>query len=95
MISRSLPVLALVLAVAGAARAAAPASGEDEMVRQCRGALEQRLFGDGAHGEAFIAAQTVERRPDRVVVHLDLASGEGRRISGSCIFRDGKLFDVK
>ncbi len=95
MISRSLLTLALVLALAAAARAAAPAQSEDEMVKQCRGELEARLFGDGPHGEAFITAQDIQHQPDCVVIRLDLASGEGRRIAGSCIFRDGKLFDVK
>jgi len=95
MTSRSLLTLALVLAAAGTAHAAAPAQGEDEMVKRCRGELEERLFGGGAHGEAFITAQDIQRQPDRIVVRLDLASGEGRRTAGSCIFRDGKLFDVK
>jgi hypothetical protein len=91
MSSRSLLMLALLLALA----AAAPAPSEDEMVKQCRGELETRLFGDSPHGEAFITAQDVQHQPDRIVVRLDLASGEGRRIAGSCIFREGKLFDVK
>jgi hypothetical protein len=95
MISRSLLTLVLVLALAAAVRAAAPAQSEDEMVKQCRGELEARLFVDSPHGEAFITAQDVQHQPDRVVIRLDLASGEGRRIAGSCIFRDGKLFDVK
>ncbi len=88
------PILALVMVLAGGVRAAEPAKSEEEMIRRCRGELEERLFG-AAHGEAFITAQDIEHQADRTVIRLDLASGEGRRIAGSCIFHDGKLFDVK
>lgn len=91
MLSRSLLPLALFLTTT----AAAPAPDEDAMVKQCRGELEERLFGAGTHGDAFVTGQDIQRQPDRTIIHLDLASGEGRRLSGSCIFRDGKLFDVK
>ena len=87
-------LLALALPLAGA-RAAEPPAGDDAMVRQCRGELEERLFGGAPHGEAFITAQDIQHQPDRVVVRLDVASGEGRRVAGTCIFKDGKLFDVK
>ncbi len=92
---RRLLLLLLSLLLAGVARAAETAQSEDDMVRLCRAQLEDRLFSGGAHGDAFVTAKSVEHRPDSVVVTLDLASGEGRRVKGSCIFRDGKLFDVK
>ena len=88
-----LPIL--VLALAGTARAAEPAAADAPLVAQCRGELEERLFGTGPRGEAFITAQQIEHQADRVLVRLDLASGEGRRVAGTCIFKDGKLFDVK
>ena len=65
------------------------------MITLCRGELEERLFGSNPHGEAFITARDIQHQPDRIVIRLDLASGEGRRIAGSCVFRDGTLFDVK
>jgi hypothetical protein len=95
MILRLLLLLSLPLLLAGVARAAETAQSEDDMVRLCRAQLEDRLFSGGAHGDAFVTARSVEHRPDSVVVTLDLASGEGRRVKGSCIFRDGKLFDIK
>jgi hypothetical protein len=95
MILRLLLLLSLPLLLAGVARAAETAQSEDDMVRLCRAQLEDRLFSGGAHGDAFVTAKSVEHRPDSVAVTLDLASGEGRRVKGSCIFRDGKLFDVK
>ena len=95
MILRLLLLLSLPLLLAGAVRAAETALSEEEMVRLCRAQLEDRLFSGGAHGDAFVTAKSVERRPDSVIVTLDLASGEGRGVKGSCIFRDGKLFDVK
>jgi hypothetical protein len=85
----------LVPLLAGAAFAEEPAAADAAMVKLCQGELEPRLFAGGTHGESFIAAQQVEHQAERVVVRLDLASGEGRRISGACVFRDGKLFDVK
>jgi hypothetical protein len=87
---RLLTILALVPVAAVAAEAD---KGEAALVKACQSELEPRLFS-GGHGEAFIAAQQVTHQGERVVVHLDLASGEGRRVSGRCIFRDGKLFDV-
>jgi hypothetical protein len=87
-----LPLLPLLLA--GIARAAAP-TGEEAMVQRCRGELEDRLFGSSAHGETFVTAKAVEHQGDTVIVKLNLASGEGRTIAGRCVFRDGKLFDVK
>jgi hypothetical protein len=95
MILRLLLLLSLPLLLAGVVRAAETGPSEAEMVRLCRARLEDRLFSGGAHGDAFVTAKSVERRPDGVIVTLDLASGEGRGVKGSCIFHDGKLFDVK
>lgn len=94
MIPRLL-ALSLLLLPLGLARAADTAKGDEAMARLCRGELEQRLFGGGAHGEAFVTAQEIQHQTDRTVIRLSLASGEGRNVAGSCIFRDGKLFDVK
>jgi hypothetical protein len=95
MIRPLLLTLLLSLASAGIAHAAEAAKSEDEMVKLCGRELEDRLFSGGPHGEAFITARDIEHQPDRIVIRLGLASGEGRAVTGSCIFRDGKLFDVK
>jgi len=87
-------LLFLVLCVPSA-RAADPAPGDDEMVAACRKELTERLFEGKPPGETFISKQSVERQSERVAVKLDLASGEGRSVSGTCIFRNGKLFDIK
>jgi hypothetical protein len=90
------PLLALLLTAALCdAHAAERVADEAEMLRVCSGELEERLFGAGPRGEAMIVGKDVAHEGERTVVRLDLASGEGRRISGSCVFRDGKLFDVK
>lgn len=94
MTIRLVLVLPLLVAAAGMARAAT-SPGEDALVKQCAGELAGRLFGSGPRGEASITAQQVRRDGDRTIVELQLASGEGRTIAGSCVFRDGKLFDVK
>lgn len=94
MIRLFLP-LVLSLIVAGAAEAVQPAASDDYMVRLCRQELEARLFQGGTKGEAFVTAKEIHREGRGVTVHLALASGEGRTTAGSCIFRDGKLFDVK
>jgi hypothetical protein len=87
--------LALSLMFVGAAAAAPPSASDDDMVRLCRQELEARLFQGGTKGEAFVTAKEFRREADGVTLHLALASGEGRTTAGSCIFRDGKLFDVK
>lgn len=86
----------LILCVALAAAARAETAPDDApLIKACSGELADRLFGATAHGEAFIVSQAVTHEAARTLVRLDLASGEGRRIAGTCIFRDGKLFDVK
>lgn len=86
--------LALSLALVGAA--VLTEDGDDGMVKQCRSALQDRLFaGAAAHGETFITAQQIKREAQGVSIHLELASGEGRQVAGTCIFRDSRLFDVK
>jgi hypothetical protein len=87
--------LLLLLLYLPSARAADPVPSDDEMIATCRKELTERLFEGKAHGETFISKQTVERQNERVVVKLDLGSGEGRSLSGTCIFRNGKLFDIK
>jgi hypothetical protein len=77
------------------ARAADPVPSDDEMIATCREELTERLFEGKAHGETFISKQTIERQSERVLVKLDLGSGEGRSLSGTCTFRNGKLFDTK
>jgi hypothetical protein len=91
----NLRLLLLLALLPIAAAAAKPDTGDAALVKICQGELEPRLFSGDARGEAFIAAEQVEHHGERVVVHLDLASGEGRRVSGACVFRGGKLFDVK
>jgi len=93
------PVLTCFLVLAASAtsvlaQAAETAKSEDDMLRLCRGALEERLFA-GATGESVITAHDIQRQADRVTVRLTLASGEGRSLAGACIFRGDKLFDVK
>ena len=87
--------LLLLLLYLPSARAADPTPSDDEMIATCRKELTERLFEGKAHSETFISGRTVERQSERVVVKLDLGSGEGRSLSGTCIFRDGKLFDTK
>jgi hypothetical protein len=94
MIRLFLP-LALSLIVAGAAAAAQPVASDDDMVRLCRQELEARLFQGGPKGDAFVTAKEIRHDARGVTVHLAFASGEGRTAAGSCLFRDGKLFDVK
>jgi hypothetical protein len=77
------------------ARAADPVPSDDEMLATCRKELTERLFEGKAHGESFISKQSIERQTERVIIKLDLASGEGRSVSGTCVFRNGKLFDIK
>jgi hypothetical protein len=87
--------LLLLLPLSLASARADAVSSDDEMIATCRKELTERLFEGKAHGETFISKQTLERQSERVVVKLDLGSGEGRSLSGTCIFRNGKLFDIK
>jgi hypothetical protein len=92
---RRLLLALLVASVSHAVRAADTATSDAAMVKTCSGELEEKLFGAGRHGERFITAQDIQHQADRVSVRLEIASGEGRRASGTCVFKDGKLFDVR
>jgi hypothetical protein len=92
---RVLLALLLALPLATSARAADTAAGDDDMVKRCSRELEDKLFGANAHGESFVTAKDVRHQGDRISVRLELASGEGRRVAGTCIFKAGKLFDVR
>jgi hypothetical protein len=87
--------LLLLLAMTDEGAAATPARADDELVTRCQDELEARLFSGGTKGEAFVTGKDIRHEAERVFVRLELASGEGRRIAGTCIFRDGKLFDLK
>jgi hypothetical protein len=96
MTDRWLPmVLPPLLVLSGLAYAAAPAPDDAALVTQCRKQLAPRLIAGGTPGDALITAKEIEHQGDRIIVRLSLASGEGRAVSGTCIFREGKLFDLK
>ncbi len=90
----SRPILAFTFSIAVIGAAVLTAD-DNDMIRRCQNALADRLFGGGAHGDSFVTAQEIKRDGERVWIRLQLASGEGRSVSGTCVFRDGKLFDVK
>jgi hypothetical protein len=95
MTRRWLLLIALMPIAAGLCRAAGPSMSEEDMIRLCRNELEDRLFAGTAHGETFVVAKELARGAERASLRLELASGEGRKIAGTCVFRDGKLFDLK
>jgi hypothetical protein len=84
-------VVAGLVAAAATAGAALADEGDDALAKAC----QDELAGLPQHGETFIVAKDIQHQGDRVSVKLELASGEGRRIAGTCVFRGGRLFDVK
>jgi hypothetical protein len=88
--------LALVfLALASVSAAADAPASDDALMQSCADELAAALFGGAAHEPAMRIGQSVRHDGIEVLVHLDLASGEGRTISGTCRFRAGKLIDVR
>lgn len=66
------------------------------LVEACAHELAERQ-GGGGQGHAYTVSATEMERPNdtTVRVRLALTSGEGRLVQGTCVFRNGKLFDVR
>lgn len=104
--ARSFPVVfALALwagpALAQSAPAAADKTAPDQatgadkpLVDACAHELGER---QGGGGHALTVTSTEMERPNETTLRVKLAltSGEGRLIQGTCVFRNGKLFDVR
>lgn len=97
---RSLAVAFLVALGAGpifAQTAPAPnmvAEADRPLVDACAHELGERQ-GGGGHAFTVTAADLERPNETTVRVKLALTSGEGRLIQGTCVFRNGKLFDVR
>lgn len=73
------------------------ASEQDKpLVEACAHELAERQTGGGQSHAYTVSATEMERPNDTTVrVRLSLTSGEGRLVQGTCVFRNGKLFDVR
>ncbi|WP_448206697.1 hypothetical protein [Azospirillum sp. sgz302134] len=92
--------LVLLLGLLGLGMAASPAlaqqpaaEADKALVDACAHELGERQGG----GHAMTVTSTEMERPNETTVRvkLSLTSGEGRLIQGTCVFRNGKLFDVR
>jgi len=80
--------------VVRAQTASQPSDAEKPLVEVCAHELGERQ-GGGGHSYTVTAAETERPNEATVRVKLALTSGEGRLIQGTCVFRNGKLFDVR
>ncbi len=64
------------------------------LVDACAHELGERQSG-GGHAYTVTAADAERPNETTVRVKLALTSGEGRLVQGTCVFRNGKLFDVR
>jgi hypothetical protein len=73
--------------------ASQPSDADRPLVEACAHELGERQGG----GHAFTVTAMETERPNEATVRVKLAltSGEGRLIQGTCVFRNGKLFDVR
>ena len=88
-------LVAAALALLPTAADAATPQDNDALIRLCHEELAGRMSGGAAQGETFVVAQSIQREGERVSIRLEIASGEGRHIAATSVFRNGKLFDVK
>lgn len=96
---RSLAVAFLVALGAGPVLAQTPTSNtvaeaDKPLVDACAHELGERQ-GGGGHAYTVTAADMERPNETTVRVKLALTSGEGRLVQGTCVFRNGKLFDVR
>lgn len=95
MIGRWVALTIVFAAPALAQTAPEPEAGR-ALVEACAHELAERQSGGGQSHAYTVSATEIERPNDTTVrVRLSLTSGEGRLIQGTCVFRNGKLFDVR
>src|SRR5579859_6413048 len=92
----ALALLTLALAGAAAAAAATPVDGtqgNDALSAACAREIGERYL-QAAEDHLAVMHQAIARTAAEDQVKLTVATGEGRAVSATCTFRDGKLFDV-
>lgn len=85
-----------VVSATASAQTGTSAEQDKPLVDACAHELADRQKAGGQDHAYTISASETERPNETTVrVRLSITSGEGRLIQGTCVFRNGKLFDVR
>ena len=88
--------LAIVAALLLAAHVAHAADTSDAgLVALCQEELKSRQPAAEVQANTELVSSHVERTEKQAVVDIQVTEAEGRRVTGRCIVRNGKVFDFK
>lgn len=68
---------------------------DPELITLCQEELKSRQPEAEVQSNTELVASHVERLERQIVVDIQVTEAEGRRVTGKCIVRNGKVFDFK
>lgn len=83
----------LLVSTAPQARAADMTDGE--LIKMCQEELKSRQPEAEVQSNTELVSSHVDRLERQIVVDIQVTEAEGRRVTGKCIVRNGKVFDFK
>lgn len=68
---------------------------DDQLIALCQGELKSRQPPGEVQSNTELVGSHVDRSEKQAVVDIQVTEAEGRRVTGRCIVRNGKVFDFK
>ncbi len=68
---------------------------DGELITLCQEELKARQPEAEVQSNTELVSSHVERSDRQIVVDIQVTEAEGRRVTGKCIVRNGKVFDFK
>ena len=68
---------------------------DGELVAMCQEELKSRQPEAEVQSNTELVSSHVDRLERQIVVDIQVTEAEGRRVTGRCIVRNGKVFDFK
>ena len=75
------------------AMAAQPA--DAVLIQLCQDELKSRQPAGEVQSNTELVGSHIEQNDSRAIVDIQVTEAEGRRVTGRCIIRNGKVFDFK
>lgn len=68
---------------------------DGDLIAMCQEELKSRQPAAEVQSNTELVGSHVERLERQTVVDIQVTEAEGRRVTGKCIVRNGKVFDFK
>ena len=91
----TITALGCCLLVAAAPPARAADMTDAELITMCQEELKSRQPPAEVQSNTELVSSHVDRLERQIVVDIQVTEAEGRRVTGKCIVRNGKVFDFK